>query len=66
MLSVSCHSHDPHLVSSVTEAYKPSPELHFLVFKTSQSILNLPSYLKPNYMLNTTLIMQLSFSHQGP
>jgi hypothetical protein len=57
-----CQLPYPLLVSSAAEAYRPFAEPHLFVLKTSQSILTLPSYLRPNYMPNIALFMQLSHS----
>jgi hypothetical protein len=61
LISVSCYTRDsPLLVSSAAEAYKPSAELHFLYFRHLNLYQLYPHILKPNYMPNTVLYMQLS------
>jgi hypothetical protein len=57
---VSCYTRDsPLLVSSAAEAYKPSAKPHFLYFRHNLYQFY-PHILKPSYMPNTALFMQLS------
>jgi hypothetical protein len=60
---VSCYTRDPPLwANSTAEVYKSSTEPHFLHFRHLNSYQLYPHILKPNYILNTALFMQLSAS----
>jgi hypothetical protein len=65
-VSVAIHVILPLLVNSATEAYKSSAEPHFLYFRHLLNLHQLYLHiLKPNYMPNTALFMQLSEGKGG-